>query len=90
MNPGFETTIDRAIVIVSQADGRGFEDDQSSLARPDGFWRGARYDVRSGADAGRRGMVTDSQSAGPGAAPRLHGTREMGEAAGREMVEDRR
>ena len=69
MNPGFETTIDRATVIVSHRGAHGFEDDQAWLARPDNFWRGARYDVRSGAAAGRRGVLTGSSSAGPDGMP---------------------
>jgi hypothetical protein len=70
MNPGFNSTIDRAIVIVSHADKAGFEDDQTWLARPDGFWTNAEYDVRSGADAGRHGMLTGSRSKGRDGMPR--------------------
>ncbi len=39
-NPGFEGVIDRTLVIVSQADFRGFSDDTSWTGRPDGFWAG--------------------------------------------------
>lgn len=65
MNPGFETTIDRAIVIVSHADGGGFEDDQSWLARPDGFWRGAHFDVRSGAEPAAAACSPIPKAPGP-------------------------
>jgi len=69
MNPGFETTIDRALVIISEVDARGFEDDQSWLARPGDFWRGAHYDVRSGAGAGIEGVLVGSKPAGPHGMP---------------------
>lgn len=69
MNPGFESTIDRAIVIVSHNDKNGFEDGASWLSRPDGFWRGANYEVISGAAAGDRGIVKDSLRVGPHGMP---------------------
>jgi hypothetical protein len=69
MNPGFESTIDRAIVIVSHADKNGFEDGQSWLSRPDGFWRGANYEVISGAAASSQGVLKDSARVGPHGMP---------------------
>jgi len=63
-NPGFEGIIDRAIVIVKNADARGFSDDTAWTKRPDGFWAGARYDVRSGVFAGKDGVLFDSLAAG--------------------------
>ena len=69
MNPGFESTIDRAIVIVSHIDNNGFEDGASWLSRPDGFWRGANYEVISGAAAGSQGVIKDSARVGPHGMP---------------------
>lgn len=63
-NPGFEGIIDRAIVIVKTADGRGFSDDTPWTKRPDGFWSGAEYDVRSGSAAGAQGVIFDSLATG--------------------------
>lgn len=63
-NPGFEGIIDRAIVIVKNADARGFSDDTAWTQRPDGFWAGAHYDVRSGAGTGTEGVLFDSLSVG--------------------------
>lgn len=63
-NPGFEGIIDRAIVIVKTADGRGFTDDTAWTKRPDGFWAGASYDVRSGAGTGVQGVIFDSKATG--------------------------
>lgn len=60
-NPGFEATLDRAIVVVKDAAGGRMVDDTPWLARPEGFWDGARYDVRSGAAAGKGGAVLASR-----------------------------
>lgn len=68
-NPGFEGTIDRAIVIVTDPTRDGFSDDQSWLGRADGFWTGATYDVRTGPSAGRGGRIADSRRAGAGGLP---------------------
>ena len=67
-NPGFEPILDRAIVVVGQAGGKRFSDDTDWLARADGFWSGADYDVRSGAAAGQRGKILDSTRR-PGSGP---------------------
>ncbi|MCX7098243.1 MAG: hypothetical protein NTV43_10115 [Methylococcales bacterium] len=63
-NPGFEGIIDRAIVIVKAADARGFSDDTEWTKRPDGFWAGAQFDVRTGPDAGKQGELFDSLATG--------------------------
>jgi len=63
-NPGFEGIINRAIVIVKTADGRSFTDDTVWTKRPDGFWAGAVFDVRSGEDAGINGLIFDSKAKG--------------------------
>lgn len=59
-NPGFEGVIDRAIVLPQHALGGGFDDAPAWLARPDSFWDGARYEVRTGAQAGSGGVVAHS------------------------------
>ncbi|POZ53752.1 hypothetical protein AADEFJLK_00793 [Methylovulum psychrotolerans] len=63
-NPGFEGIIDRAIVLVKAADGVSFSDDTAWTKRPDGFWAGARYDVRSGGAVGQQGLLFDSKAVG--------------------------
>lgn len=64
MNPGFEPTVDRAIVIVKTADASGFEDNADWLARPDGFWDGGSFEVLSGAAAGQSGRIAASTTRG--------------------------
>ncbi len=64
LNPGFEGQIDRTVVIVAHATGQGFADDQQWGARADGFWKGARFDVRSGKSAGQSGLLSDSLKRG--------------------------
>lgn len=61
-NPGFEGNIDRAVVIVRRSLPGSFEDDQSWLGRPDGFWIGAQFDVRTGPFAGQTGRIVDSRA----------------------------
>jgi len=68
-NPGFEGVIDRAIVIVRTVLVDGFTDDDTRVARPAGFWRGAAFEVRTGASAGARGTVRDSLGAGDDGLP---------------------
>lgn len=60
MNPGFEPTIDRAIVIVHDSSAAGFSDDSSWLGRPDNFWNGATFQVRTGQSAGAFGSIVSS------------------------------
>lgn len=62
INPGFEPVIDRAILIVREHDGARLTDDTAWLARPEGFWIGGQYDVRTGALAGRHGIIRDSST----------------------------
>ena len=59
-NPGFESILDRAIVIVDQVGPRSFTDDTNWLARTKGFWAGGSFDIRSGILAGRQGKILDS------------------------------
>ena len=69
LNPGFEGQIDRTVIIVAHATTQGFDDDMSWSGRPDGFWRGAQYDVRSGKAAGQTGTITDSRKRGENGLP---------------------
>ncbi|HXD91155.1 MAG TPA: hypothetical protein VNU00_08840, partial [Candidatus Binataceae bacterium] len=55
MNPGFEPLLDRAIVIVKETASGGFSDNDPTLARPDNFWNGATFQVRTGISAGQGG-----------------------------------
>lgn len=73
-NPGFEGLIDRAIVIVKTADGRSFSDDTAWTKRPDGFWAGAQFDVRSGGSAGKQGVIFDSKAKGQQGLPEFSTT----------------
>jgi hypothetical protein len=59
-NPGFEPTIDGAIVIVRAVYGSEFTDDSAWLARSTGFWNGAAFSVRTGHCAGVEGRIVDS------------------------------
>lgn len=70
-NPGFEGIIDRALVRVAHVDHDRFSDDQTWLAREDGFWSGAAYEILTGAAAGARGVIFDSRAAGRHALPEL-------------------
>ena len=60
-NPGFEPVVDRAIVNVAHVDAFSFSDDTDWLSRSEGFWSGARYDVRSGPAAGQSGKILVSK-----------------------------
>ncbi|EGV17699.1 hypothetical protein [Thiocapsa marina] len=70
-NPGFEGIIDRALVRVAYADQDRFSDDQTWLAREDGFWSGATYEILTGAAAGASGTLVDSRAVGSRALPEL-------------------
>ena len=59
-NPGFEGVIDRAIAISGHSGDGSFDDAPNWLARPDGFWDGARYDIRTGSSAGKGGAIARS------------------------------
>jgi hypothetical protein len=68
-NPGFEPLVDRTLVIVKEVAGTAVMDDTHWLGRPDGFWDGGRYVVRSGAAVGRSGRIAESRrrgESGPG------------------------
>ncbi len=61
-NPGFEPTIDGALVVVKQASGVEFTDDTTWLKRPDHFWANATFSIRTGKLAGAEGSIVDSDS----------------------------
>jgi hypothetical protein len=63
MNPGFEPTVDRAIVIVNSSSSTGFEDNASWLGRPNGFWANGTYQVLTGESAGVSGTIENSVQA---------------------------
>jgi hypothetical protein len=60
MNPGFEPTVDRAIVIVNSSSSSGFEDNASWLGRTNNFWTGATFQVLTGTSAGATGTIASS------------------------------
>jgi hypothetical protein len=64
MNPGFEPVIDRAMVIVKRTNSSGFSDDASGLARADGFWKKATFEVLTGKSAGVTGTIAASLATG--------------------------
>lgn len=59
-NPGFEGIVDRALVRVSEAHRHSFSDDETWLARSDGFWAGADFEVLTGTAVGQTGQILDS------------------------------
>lgn len=59
-NPGFEPVLDRTLLVIKEAANQAMVDDTPWLARPDGFWNGARFDIRSGMRAGLQGEVAQS------------------------------
>jgi hypothetical protein len=61
LNPGFEPVLDRTILILKETDSNRIVDDSNWLARPDGFWSSASFNVRSGLSAGQSGRVIDSR-----------------------------
>jgi hypothetical protein len=61
-NPGFEGITDGAIVLPVHSGGGNFDDAPAWLARPDGFWEGARYSIRAGTHAGAEGAISHSAS----------------------------
>jgi len=62
VNPGFEPTLDGAIVIVKQVSGAEFTDDTGWLGRPDHFWARASFSIRTGRLAGIEGVILDSNT----------------------------
>ena len=69
MNPGFEPLLDRAIVIVKETASGGFSDNDPTLARPDNFWNGATFQVRTGISAGQGGTIATSLASDAGGLP---------------------
>jgi len=59
-NPGFEPTIDGAIVSVREVSGAEFTDDTSWLKRADHFWDQASFSIRTGRLAGVSGRILES------------------------------
>ena len=59
-NPGFEGLIDGAIVLPVHSGDGNFDDSPAWLARPDAFWEGARYSIRTGAHTGAKGTIAHS------------------------------
>ncbi len=62
-NPGFEPTLDGAIVCVRKASGDEFTDDTTWLKRSDHFWTQAGFSIRTGRLAGVSGRIMDSGAA---------------------------
>ena len=67
-NPGFEGTIDRALLIVQSTDSTSFYDN-NTWGYANGYWNGASFEVRSGASAGVTGTIQSSLMAGPNGSP---------------------
>lgn len=65
-NPGFEAVIDRTLLIVSDAKRGRMSDDTTWLARPEGFWDGGTFDVRTGPQSGLQGAILHSGIAASG------------------------
>lgn len=59
-NPGFESVLDGALIVVANVHGASVLDDSRWMARPSGFWAGASYEVLNGPAAGRRGRVINN------------------------------
>jgi hypothetical protein len=59
-NPGFEPVLDRTLLVLKEASRGRMVDDTSWLARPNGFWDGSGFDIRSGKLAGTSGKVMTS------------------------------
>ncbi|NGX42179.1 MAG: hypothetical protein K940chlam7_00456 [Chlamydiae bacterium] len=67
-NPGFESQIDRIIVIVSQVDEESFSD-EAGWGYSDGYWNEAEYDIRTGKSVGKRGIIRKSLNSGENGFP---------------------
>lgn len=68
MNPGFEGSVDRVIVVVSQADKVSFSD-EADWGYDDDYWKNAYFEVRTGTSKGAIGKVTHSLRKGPNGLP---------------------
>lgn len=62
-NPGFEGTVERAVLIVSQANPNSFSD-EAGLGYEDNYWSGATFIVHTGSMAGLRGIIKRSLKSG--------------------------
>ena len=71
-NPGFEAPIDRSLVVVKTIAGTTVTDDTPWVARADGLWDGADFEVLSGAAAAARGKVRQYRRAGGNGAGQFH------------------
>lgn len=60
-NPGFEGTLDRALICVQDSGTNWFLDDTSWTSRPAGFWSGATFEVLSGGAAGVHGEIEQNE-----------------------------
>lgn len=68
VNPGFEGTIDRIVVIPKETEEWAFSDEEN-YPHPDGAWDGAVFNIRSGPLAGTTGKVINSYERGPNGLP---------------------
>ncbi len=76
-NPGFEGNVDRSIVVVHRAEGNSFTEAPGVTGRPDGFWKGAAFQVRSGRNAGLSGTLESSRAKGPAGLPEYTAASDM-------------
>ena len=77
MNPGFEGIVDRCLVTAIPLDTHRFLDDSKWFGRPDEFWAGAEYQIRTGRSAGRGGRIVNSKKAGTRGLPEFVTTDEL-------------
>ncbi|MGA8163569.1 MAG: hypothetical protein WB791_00910 [Waddliaceae bacterium] len=68
MNPGFEATIDRILIIVSRADVESFSD-EAGWGYPDYYWNEADYRILTGSSAAKRGTIKQSLNSGKSGFP---------------------
>ncbi len=90
-NPGWEGTIDRALICVGDGGPDWFLDDTPWTARSAGFWNGASFEVMSGALAGARGNIVRNEvrnGAGWFAADREVGALRPGDIVSITLVND--
>lgn len=68
MNPGFEGYVDRVIVVNARSDVSSFSDD-ADWGYDDDYWKGAFFEVRTGAAKGTYGKITHSLRKGTNGLP---------------------
>ncbi len=61
LNPGLEGDFTRFIAIVTTADDKSFSN--NGWEQPDGFWKGADFEIRTGPNAGTKGKIKNSLKA---------------------------